>query len=207
MPSLRVAYVDTETTGLSAHRDRIIELAVVLVEVDWDTGRILQVLDQYEALQDPGRLIPFGAIAIHGITNAMVKGCRIDPHRAGQLLSAAEICLAHNSGFDRGFVAQVLPESVVRLWGCTCRDIPWKSLYPAVGSTSLQRLAHYFSCQGRTAHRALGDVETTMRLVDLPGLQGGLAFQHCILHRKVRREGLEPQAVLLPDPGFHAGLV
>ncbi|HWQ09590.1 MAG TPA: exonuclease domain-containing protein, partial [Holophaga sp.] len=169
-------------------------------------GRILQVLDRYEALQDPGRPIPFGAIAIHGITDAMVKGRRIDARRAGLLLSAAEICLAHNSGFDRGFVAQVLPESTVRLWGCTCRDIPWKSLCPAVGSTSLQRLARYFGCQGRTAHRALGDVETTMRLVDLPGLQGGLAFQHCILHRKVRREGLAPQAVLLADPGFLAGL-
>lgn len=45
MPSLRVAYVDTETTGLSSNRDRIIEIAIVLTEVDWETGEIIQRLD------------------------------------------------------------------------------------------------------------------------------------------------------------------
>jgi len=65
------------------------------------------------------------ATGIHGITDAMVKGRRIDAGRAGALLAAAELCLAHNSGFDRGFVAQVLPGALDQIWGCTCRGGSW----------------------------------------------------------------------------------
>lgn len=204
MPTLRVAYVDTETTGLSARWEAIIEVAVVLAEVDWETGAILQTLDQYEGLQDPGRRIPYGAFAVHGITDAMVKGRRIDARKVGALLSAADLRLAHNSGFDRGFVAQVVPEAAGMLWGCTCRGIPWKKLYP-VPTTALQDLSAYFGCRRGVSHRALGDVETTMNLVGLKGLRGGLAFQHYLLHSKVRRPDLARMPVVDAEPGFPAG--
>jgi len=206
MPTLRVAYLDTETTGLSSRYDRIIELAIVLAEVDWATGAILQRLDVYEGLQDPGRRIPPEAMAVHGITDAMVKGHRIDAGRAGSLLAAADLCLAHNSGFDRGFVAQVLPGALDQTWGCTCRGIPWKRLYPAVPSTGLQALSRFFRCPTGIAHRALGDVETTMNLVTLPGVQGGRAFQQLLMHAKIRRPGLELDRVILPDLGFRVSL-
>jgi DNA polymerase-3 subunit epsilon len=207
MPSLRVAYVDTETTGLSPNSDRIIELAIVLAEVDWETGDILQRLDQYQGLQDPGRRIPADALAVHGITDAMVKGQRIDCRRASALLAEAELCLAHNSGFDKGFVAQVAPEAQGHVWGCTCRGIPWKKLYPSLRSTALQSLSSYFRCEKGAAHRALGDVETTMNLVSLPGIQGARAFQHYILHKKIRRKGLTPDVVVLPDQAFRSLLL
>ena len=207
MPSLRIAYVDTETTGLSCRADRIIELAVVLAEVDWETGRILRRLDQYEGLEDPGRRIPAAAMAVHGITDAMVKGRRIDAGRAAALLAEADLCLAHNSGFDRGFVSQVVPEADGCPWGCTCRGIPWRRLYPSLHSTALQYLSSRFGCDRGTAHRALGDVETTMNLVSLPGIQGGRAFQHYLLHGKIRKEGLTPQLVALPDPDFQDRLL
>ena len=202
MPSLQVAYADTETTGLSSTMDRIIEIAIVLAEVDWETGEILQRLDHYQGLQDPGRRIPADAMAVHGITDAMVKGQQIDRRRAKELLAEADICLAHNSGFDKGFVAQVVPEARGYTWGCTCRGIPWKKLYPSLHSTALQSLASYFGCERGAAHRALGDVETTMKLVSLPGIQGARAFQHYVLHKKIRRKGLIPDVVALPDPNF-----
>jgi DNA polymerase-3 subunit epsilon len=206
MPSLRVAYVDTETTGLSAHSDQIIEIAIVLAEVDWETGQILQRLDQYEGLQDPGRRIPWDAMAVHGITDAMVRGHRIDVRACSGLLAAADICLAHNSGFDKGFVAQVVPETPGYTWGCTCRGIPWKRLYPSIRSTALQSLSRYFGSEKGVAHRALGDVETTMNLVSLPGIHGARAFQHYVLHKKVRRPGLKPDVVVLPNTAFKGRL-
>lgn len=202
MPTLRVAYVDTETTGLSPNMDRIIEIAVVLAEVDWETGAITQQLDHYQGLQDPGRRIPAEAMAVHGITDAMVRGQRIDCHRVMELLTEADICLAHNSGFDKGFVAQVVPEARSYTWGCTCRGIPWKKLYPSLRSTALQSLSNFFGCEKGAAHRALGDVETTMNLVSLPGLHGARAFQHYVLHKKIRRKGLLPEVVVLPDLTF-----
>jgi DNA polymerase III subunit epsilon len=202
MPSLRVAYADTETTGLSPNFDRIIEIAIVLAEVDWETGAIIQRLDQYQGLQDPGCRIPADAMAVHGITDAMVRGQHIDCRRAKELLVEADICLAHNSGFDKGFVAQVVPEARSYTWGCTCRGIPWKVLYPSLRSTALQSLSSYFSCEKGAAHRALGDVETTMNLVSLPGIHGARAFQHYILHKKIRRKGLTPEIVVMPDLMF-----
>ena len=207
MPSLRVAYVDTETTGLSVCSDRIIEIAIVLAEVDWETGRIIQRLDQYEGLQDPGRRIPADAMAVHGITDAMVKGHRIDVPACSGLLAAADLCLAHNSGFDKGFVAQVVAETHTYTWGCTCRGIPWKKLYPSIHSTALQSLSRYFGSKKGVAHRALGDVETTMNLVSLPGIQGARAFQHYLLHKKIMRVGLTPEVVVLPDLTFQRQLL
>lgn len=202
MPSLRIAYVDTETTGLSPHADHLIEVAIVLAEVDWDSGHLVQRLDHYEGLQDPGCPIPAAAMAVHGITDAMVKGQRIDATRVSALLESADICLAHNSGFDRGFVAQIVPQAPERLWGCTCRGLPWKRWFPPIHSTGLQNLSRFFGSGTGTAHRALGDVETMMNLVTLPGLLGGRAFQHHLLHRKIQREELTPAPVTLPDPGF-----
>jgi len=207
MPSLRVAYVDTETTGLSACSDRIIEIAIVLAEVDWETGQIIQRIDQYQGLQDPGRRIPADAMAVHGITDAMVRGHRIDARACAGLLAAADICLAHNSGFDKGFVAQVVPEIHGHTWGCTCRGIPWKRLYPSIRSTALQSLSRHFGSEKGVAHRALGDVETTMNLVSLPGIHGSRAFQHYILHKKVRRKGLVPEVVVMPDLAFKGQLL
>jgi DNA polymerase III alpha subunit (gram-positive type) len=174
--------------------------------VDWETGQIIQRLDQYQGLQDPGRRIPADAMAVHGITDAMVKGHRIDALVCSDLLAAADICLAHNSGFDKGFVAQVVPEIHGYTWGCTCRGIPWKRLYPSIRSTALQSLSRHFGSAKGIAHRALGDVETTMNLVSLPGIHGARAFQHYLLHKKIRRKGLVPEVVILPDLTFKGRL-
>jgi len=178
--TLRVAVVDTETTGLYPSQDRIIEIAIILVEADRTTGRVLGELARYDALQDPGFPMPYGAFAVHGISDAMVKGQRIDGDRVRQLLGQAHLLVAHNSGFDKGFVAQVMPECSTLIWGCSCRGIPWRSHFP-VPSAKLQTLADHLQLQRGTAHRAMGDVETTLALLktELPD-QGLNALGHLI---------------------------
>jgi len=145
-------------------------------------------------------------MAVHGITDGMVRGHRIDGRSCNGLLAAADICLAHNSGFDKGFVAQVVPEIHGYTWGCTCRGIPWKRLYPSIRSTALQCLSRHFCSEKGVAHRAPGDVETTTNLVSLRGIQGSRAFQHYILHKKIRRKDLVPKVVVLPDLAFQRRL-
>ena len=137
----------------------------------------------------------------------MVRGHRIDRRACTGLLAAADLCLAHNSGFDKGFVAQVVAETHTYTWGCTCRGIPWKKLYPSICSTALQSLSRYFGSEKGVAHRALGDVETTMNLVSLLGIQGARAFQHYLLHKKIMRVGLTPEVVVLPDLTFQRQLL
>jgi len=169
--AVRVAVLDTETTGLYPASDRIIEIAVVLLEVDRATGQTLREMDRYQALQDPGRPIPWAALAVHGITDAMVRGQRIDAERVRQLLANADLLVAHNSGFDKGFVAQIVPEVGQMQWACSCRGIPWRSLYSHLPNAKLQDLANAFGVTKGTAHRALGDVETTLALLnqEMPG--------------------------------------
>jgi DNA polymerase-3 subunit epsilon len=160
-----IAVLDTETTGLCAPYDRLVEIAVMLLEVERDSGRLVRVLDSYQALNDPGRPIPWQATRVHGITDAMVRGQRIDPVRVAQLLADADLVVAHNSGFDKGFVRQLLPEADRLPWACSCRGIPWRKLYPQLTSSGLQRLAEALGVPGGTAHRALGDVQTTVALI------------------------------------------
>lgn len=167
---LRVAVVDTETTGLYPSRDRIVEIAIILVEAERSTGRLQRELARYDALQDPGFPMPSGAYAIHGISDAMVKGRRIDMGTVEDLLGGADLLVAHNAGFDKGFVAQIMPGCESLTWGCSCRGIPWRKHF-AVESARLQALAEHLSIQAGTAHRAMGDVETTLALLqtELPG--------------------------------------
>jgi len=183
--SVRVALLDTETTGLFPGRDCIIEIAVMLLEVERGSGQVLSVLDRYEGLQDPGRPIPWEAMAVHGITDAMVRGQRIDAARVQDLLENADLLVAHNSGFDKGFVAQVVPDAARMCWACSCRGIPWRSLFPQAPNARLQDLAEVFRLPRGTAHRAMGDVETTLNLLSLPHPGNPMTLLGHLVERKL----------------------
>ena len=167
--SYRIAVVDTETTGLYPSRDRLVEIAVMVLEVDGGTGRLVRTLETYQELNDPGMPIPSEATAIHGITDAMVKGRRIDAARVARMLADADLVVAHNSGFDKGFVRQLVPGADALVWGCSCRGIPWRKLYAG------------------TAHRAMGDVETTVNLIMREDSLGNAHLLHLITHKLVPR--------------------
>ena len=91
--------IDLETTGLGADEHRIIEIAIVLFENGIATG-------SWQRLVHPGRKIPKGSTAIHGITDADVKNapsfCDLVPEIAGLLHD--RIPVAYNATFDRGFL-------------------------------------------------------------------------------------------------------
>lgn len=182
--SYRIAVVDTETTGLYPSRDRLVEIAVMLLEVDAGSGRLVRVLETYQELNDPGMPIPREATAIHGITDAMVRGRRIDGPRVARLLGGANLVVAHNCGFDKGFVRQVVPQVDAMAWGCSCRGIPWRKLYATLDNTRLQYLASELGVRAGTAHRALGDVETTVNLILQEDPQGHPHLLH-LLSRKL----------------------
>jgi exonuclease I len=69
------------------------------------------------------------------------------------------------------------------LWGCSCRGIPWRKLYATLDSTRLQHLAATLRVRTGTAHRALGDVETTVNLI----LQEDPEGQPHLLHLLTRK--------------------
>ena len=125
-PTQRVLLLDTETTGLQAGRDRVIELALLAFDLDLSTGQPCGRLDVYDGLEDPG--VPLSAEVQHltGITDEMLRGQCLDEARIAQMLQGASLVIAHNAGFDRPFVEARLPAFAELDWACSFADIDWK---------------------------------------------------------------------------------
>jgi len=94
---------DLETTGLHPVGAQIVEVGAVRFRGDGT------VLDQFQQLVDPRCEIPARVTEIHGITNQMVVGqpCidEVLPSFAQFLGDAPVVLMAHNAGFDVGFLS------------------------------------------------------------------------------------------------------
>ena len=91
--------IDTETTGLSSSRDRIIEVAAVRFE-DWEP------VEKFETLIDPNMEIPYDATKINGITDEMVKGAPLFDQIISSLTAfiGKSNLVGHNLPFDLKFL-------------------------------------------------------------------------------------------------------
>ncbi|MEZ5702281.1 MAG: 3'-5' exonuclease [Burkholderiaceae bacterium] len=161
----RVIVLDTETTGLSHQADKIIELAMLMVQVDAATGRPFGLVELYEGFEDPGMPIPAVAREVTGITDDMVRGHQLDEVAVAQMLAQADLVIAHNAGFDRPFVEARFPGFAGKAWACSFKDIDWK----AAGAESL-KLSALAADQGwfYDAHRAQVDCHALLQVLARP---------------------------------------
>jgi DNA polymerase-3 subunit epsilon len=125
-PVVRVLVLDTETTGLDHASDKIIELAMLQVDVDTATGLPVGEVVVYDGLEDPGMPISKEIEAITGISSDMVRGHRLDEAKIAAMLAGADLVMAHNAGFDRPFCEARIPAFAQLPWGCSFADIDWK---------------------------------------------------------------------------------
>ena len=97
-----IAVVDTETTGLSAHGDRVIEIGIVLVEPGKSPRIVL------DTLVNPER--PVSATEIHGITDDDVRDAPTFRDIADHVQHALHGCVfaSYNVYFDAKFIAAEL---------------------------------------------------------------------------------------------------
>jgi DNA polymerase III subunit epsilon len=155
--------LDTETTGFEVENDRVIELGMLLFEFDPISGAIHQVLEVFDELEDPGFEIPPASIAVHHITDDMVRGKRIDDARVAGFLKNVDVVIAHNASFDRPFVEARWPVFETLNWGCSIKDIDWRE--EGFGSAKLEYL---LSTQGffYEAHRAETDCWALIALLN-----------------------------------------
>jgi DNA polymerase-3 subunit epsilon len=100
--------VDVETTGLDHEADRIIELAVQRFRFD-ALGRVTQIRKARLWREDPGIPIDPRITQLTGLTAHDVLGQSIDVVAAVEILTSADIIIAHNAAFDRPFVDRRLP--------------------------------------------------------------------------------------------------
>ena len=136
---LRGLVLDTETTGMNNLSDKVIELGMIKFEYDSASGQVLNVIDVFDELEDPGFPIPPETIAVHHITDEMVKGKRMDDQRVNAMLEDVDLVIAHNAAFDRPFVEKRWPHFSAKRWACSIKDIDWRQ--NGIGSAKLEYLA------------------------------------------------------------------
>jgi DNA polymerase III epsilon subunit family exonuclease len=154
LASSRIVVFDTETTGLSATDDHVLEIAALAIEGGVETGR-------FESLIDPGAPIPREITAIHGITDDMVRGQPAFREVASRFLEFAgsDILAAHNAPYDVSMMIVPTVASGLKPGGNsvldTCRLARKLIRSPRY---SLGALAKTLGLSMPVAHRAMADV-------------------------------------------------
>lgn len=154
-------YLDVETTGLNSDSDKIIELAMIPFEYS-EEGKIFKVLPAYTSYQDPGVSLQPITTEITGITDEMIAGHEIDLGQVESLLSQANIVIAHNARFDRGFMERFYDGFKDIAWGCSIADINWNE--EGMGSLKLEYLAYEYGFFYE-AHRATTDCQAGIEIL------------------------------------------
>jgi DNA polymerase-3 subunit epsilon len=158
------AALDTETSGLSSDTDHIIEVGVRLFRFELPTGRIVEKLESHSSLQDPGFPISLEIQSVTGITPSMLVGQKIDWDQVDAMLARADVILAHNAQFDRGFVDRKSQVSPSKVWGCSAWQVDWRA--KGFKNARLQDLCGALGIVYQ-AHRAMSDVEAMVQLLGM----------------------------------------
>ena len=180
--------VDTETTGTTAAKDRVIEIGAVKVR----GGRVVETFSQ---LINPERSVPRRITRLTGISTAML----FDEPPAAEVLPAfldflgEGVLVAHNLPFDLRFLnaelarAGLAPLSNPTL--CTLRLA--RRLLPGLRSKGLSSLIKFFKLDVKHRHRALGDAEATaealIHFLNQLGYEHGLETLDEVLRFQRRR--------------------
>ena len=177
---LKAAILDTETTGTNQATDKIIELGIVVVEYCPETGQVYRVLETFDELEYPGMPIPPESTKIHGITDEMVHGKKINDVAVEALMADVSIVIAHNAFFDRGFMESRLPLFKKKSWACSYAQVPWKS--EGMGSASLEFLAYRFGFH-YDGHRASIDCHALLEVLQSELPESGVKVMKILLEK------------------------
>jgi len=151
--------VDVETTGLDAHSERIIEIAMIRIDAK---GREVR---RFVSLVNPNR--DTGATEIHGITDAMVMHAPtfadIAPKVREMMRNATFV--AHNASFDHSFIVVELHRAGVKApkVGTFC-TLGMSRLMFTEGRHNLKATAERFGIHVPFSHRAEVDAEITLAI-------------------------------------------
>lgn len=177
---LKAAILDTETTGTNQATDKIIELGIVIVEYSPESGQVYRVLETFDELEYPGMPIPPESTKVHGITDDMVQGKRINDDTVAALMADVSLVIAHNASFDRGFVESRLPLFQQKSWACSYAQIPWRD--EGMGSASLEFLAYRYGFH-YAGHRASVDCHALLEVLQSEMPSSGVKVMKVLLEK------------------------
>jgi len=152
-----IIIIDTETTGFDFNDDKVIEIAAMKVNTEWE------IVDTFEQLIDPKRDIPPESSAIHHLTarDLVDKPTMEEVYPALKEFVGNTVLVAHNAPFDSG----MLPE-LDNNWLCSLRLA--RHLWPKQ-SHKMQSLRYWLGLididlKGLAPHRALADIIVTLEV-------------------------------------------
>lgn len=157
-----LACVDIETTGTNPLRDRVTEVAAVVIEEG-------TVVEEWSTLVNPGTSVPPYIQSITGITNEMLEDAPDFAAIVDTLdrLLAGRVFVAHNARFDYGFLKNEFRRtgrSLRRPVLCTVKLS--RRLFPEYRRHNLDSLIARHGLGGEARHRALGDARVLWRFLD-----------------------------------------
>ena len=150
--------VDTETTGLSAYYDEIIEIGILKV-------RSREIVDQYSQLIHPSYPISDFITSLTGINNEMVADMPTVTEVKNEVLSflGDDIVLGHNTSFDMRFLKAGFGEPLQNEYMDTLQFS--RKLYPELRHHTLADMSEYLGLSNN-AHRAIKDCISTQELYE-----------------------------------------
>jgi len=154
--------VDVETTGLSANKNRIIEIALVKIEN-------LKITDKLNYLINPQTYIPPFITSLTGIDNDDVIGAPIFSDIVDEVITFIDntVLTAHNFPFDSSFLNSefmICGREFINEHSCCTLKIA-RNIYPTLKSKALSSVAQSLNLRNSNSHRALGDAEITAKVL------------------------------------------
>lgn len=150
--------LDTETTGLSAYYDEIIEIGILRV-------RNNSIVDQYSQLICPEYEISPFITMLTGITNEMVMDMPLINDVKEEVLSfiGEDIIIGHNTSFDIRFLNHGFDIQLQNRYMDTVQFS--RKVFPELDRHGLSDMVKYLNLSNN-AHRALADCISTKELYD-----------------------------------------
>lgn len=146
--------LDTETTGLDCTREKIIEFAALRLE----NGKIK---NEFQTLINPKQHIRKSSMAIHGISEEMVKDAPTEAEILPQILEfiGDYPIVAHNAIFDYSFLNEACLRNYDKELSNPRIDTQqmFKEVFPDLESHGLESLTNKFNIELKKHHRAMAD--------------------------------------------------
>ena len=175
--------IDTETSGLDAKKDRIIEYGVVLF--DWDTKTPVQMISELiDPMMDLGGSefpLPEEIVKLTGITDAMLGSYGAYEkdvlRKINEMASFAEYRVGHNCNvFDALFVTEAYKRTELLEPALPWLDTTIDCKYPeSIKTRNLKHLAAEHNFLPGFSHRAVFDVLTMFRVMSAYDLDAIIA--------------------------------
>jgi DNA polymerase-3 subunit epsilon len=101
---MKILYLDVETTGVDTAKDDVVELAIITDHADrGGATRLEHAISGYTRRYKPTVPIPASAVAIHGISDALVADLLPFSHcvvEVAKILATADVVVGYNLDFD-----------------------------------------------------------------------------------------------------------